>query len=276
MENIGLIYQVQNQELRNSPLFGVRAMGLGGHNSPRFVSRPRGMGTLLFLQLHQEGYINGEKTGQNACVIWPPSSSHHYGNNRREWSNSWIHFTGDEALSLAQRYNMPLGRPFYLSRPGLFDKYISLILEECRSRVLPDRSILKTLYTLFLTELKRDLNEELPHGRIPGEILKAKDMADTAYHRKLTLSDFSRECHLSANYLTGQFKKHFGRSLIDYLIEVRITHAKELLSNVNLPVDRVAETCGYDDTAYFSKLFKKQTGHSPTGYRRKINSKEPL
>jgi AraC-like DNA-binding protein len=69
--------------------------------------------------------------------------------------------------------------------------------------------------------------------------------------------------------LTGEFKKTFGLSLIDYLIKVRISHARELLGNVNLPISHIAESCGYEDGAYFSKLFKKQTGFSPTEYRRR-------
>jgi AraC-like DNA-binding protein len=265
----GVIYQVQDESIRNNPRFGIRSLGINGANPPRLFYRSQGMETLLFLQLHSPGKITGVKTKENASIIWPPRSPHDYGNKNIPWTNSWIHFTGSYSFNLLKKYKIPIGSPFYLKRSQLFDKYLNMFLEELRNHPKPNESILISLYHIFLLEVERDLNESKTNSIIHEGILKAKDLADTVYYQKLSLRDFSRACHLSENYLTGEFKKTFGLSLIDYLIKVRISHARELLGNVNLPISHIAESCGYEDGAYFSKLFKKQTGFSPTEYRRR-------
>lgn len=63
-----------------------------------------------------------------------------------------------------------------------------------------------------------------------------------------------------------------GVSPIQYLINKRIAHAKHLLSTSDMPIAKIATECGYDDPVYFSQVFKRITGYSPTEYR-KINKK---
>jgi two-component system response regulator YesN len=63
------------------------------------------------------------------------------------------------------------------------------------------------------------------------------------------------------------FKKELGKNFVDYLNEIRIEKAKELLKDVQYKAYEIAEMVGIPDAHYFSKLFKKYVGVTPTEYR---------
>ncbi|MFC4810718.1 response regulator [Paenibacillus sp. GCM10023250] len=87
------------------------------------------------------------------------------------------------------------------------------------------------------------------------------------YNRNLTLQMLADEFYMNRNYIGQLFIKHVSRSFTDYLAELRIRRACELLRDSNLPVHRVGEEVGYHDAYYFSKIFKKMTGRTPRAYR---------
>ncbi|MDD3337572.1 MAG: response regulator [Lachnospiraceae bacterium] len=84
----------------------------------------------------------------------------------------------------------------------------------------------------------------------------------------ITLEDIAKHVGLSETYLSGEFKKQVGKSVVDYLTYTRIQHAKELLLNHEVSINEVAEQVGFNDAKYFTKRFKKFTGVSPNEYRK--------
>jgi YesN/AraC family two-component response regulator len=88
---------------------------------------------------------------------------------------------------------------------------------------------------------------------------------------KVTLENVGKALHFSPIYCDSIFKKETGRSIIDFLIELRIDEAKKLLNEQIFSVYDVAETVGFEDYNYFSRTFKKRTGYTPKKY---INSFE--
>jgi len=75
------------------------------------------------------------------------------------------------------------------------------------------------------------------------------------------------EVHLTPEYLSYLFKKEFGTTLTDYIMMVRMDHAKEALRNTNLSIDDVAQDSGFANTTYFFKKFKDYVGMTPRKYR---------
>ena len=69
-------------------------------------------------------------------------------------------------------------------------------------------------------------------------------------------------------YFSTMFKKETGENFIDYLIKIRIKNAKHLLLQSNLNIDGIATAVGYSDTKYFTKLFRKKTGLSPSEFKK--------
>lgn len=107
-----------------------------------------------------------------------------------------------------------------------------------------------------------------------GDVLKAeevieqiKDYIDTHYSESIRLADFAEQYFFSGEYLSKLFKLRFGTNIYEYLLEVRMERAKELLSTTDVKVGDVATRVGYPDTNYFSKAFRNYTGVTPKEWR---------
>lgn len=107
----------------------------------------------------------------------------------------------------------------------------------------------------------------LQESRYRSEIAKAIEFIHLHYREKLTLDYVASLVNMNSAYFSRLFKKEVGMGFAQYLTEYRIGIACELLRGKELRVAEVAEQTGYEDDNYFSKVFKRVTGCSPTQYR---------
>ena len=92
------------------------------------------------------------------------------------------------------------------------------------------------------------------------------------YFTKLSLSDIASEFGVTSEYLSALFAKETGMNFVTYLKKFRITKAQELLLQTDKKIYEIAFAVGYDDPAYFYRVFKEATGVSPKTYLRNQNS----
>ncbi len=91
------------------------------------------------------------------------------------------------------------------------------------------------------------------------------------YAEEITLEELSKEVGLSKSYLSTMFKKETGRNIVEYVNDLRIKKAKELILKSDLRIFEVAERIGFKDPKYFSKQFKRSVGVSPNDYKNQLN-----
>lgn len=82
------------------------------------------------------------------------------------------------------------------------------------------------------------------------------------------IADIARQVYINEQYLMRTFKKTTGISILEFITNERVWLAKELLVNTDYPVKQVADSVGYGNYSYFTKLFKRNTGLTPQAYRR--------
>lgn len=86
-------------------------------------------------------------------------------------------------------------------------------------------------------------------------------------NEKITLSKMATLCNISTSYFSKLFARENRGSLSDYVNQIRIDNAKELLNKTDWPIRSIAENSGYDDSGYFIKVFKHHTGKTPAEFR---------
>ena len=91
------------------------------------------------------------------------------------------------------------------------------------------------------------------------------------YPNRITLDILSIYASCNASYLSHLFKLKTGQNLSDYINEVRLNKAKILLSSGNDSITNIAYACGYNQSAYFTKIFKEHFGVTPKEYRNNID-----
>ena len=126
--------------------------------------------------------------------------------------------------------------------------------------------------------LKRAV-EQLEKEMIPGDVAffseseKRNELADSAekiktyleahYNEVITRNDIEKQAHLNQDYINRLFKAYTGYTLMEYIQYYRISMAKKMLRESMETVSEIGMAVGYDSPAYFSKIFKKQTGMTP-------------
>ncbi|GAB2701307.1 helix-turn-helix domain-containing protein [Paenibacillus thermoaerophilus] len=104
------------------------------------------------------------------------------------------------------------------------------------------------------------------HDETVGKIMAI--VREKYMRQELSLDSIADELGLSAAYIGRLFKKHTMNTILNYIIEVRMEKARELLLATNLPVGDIAERTGFSNSPYFYKAFKKINGVTPADFRR--------
>ncbi|SCW66503.1 AraC-type DNA-binding protein [Ruminococcaceae bacterium YRB3002] len=140
--------------------------------------------------------------------------------------------------------------------------------------------MLKLLTVELMIILSRTMQGEweeslrVKNGKAKELVLIAKDYMDANYDRGITIADAAQYVFLSQGYFTRAFKEEIGMSPMNYLMNVRINRACELLRNDDIKVSAIATAVGFSSAQRFNVAFKKHTGLTPVEYRRNRNKKE--
>lgn len=100
-----------------------------------------------------------------------------------------------------------------------------------------------------------------------GHIATVIDFINNNYSKDISLEEMTRQAHLSKFHFIRIFKKFTSYSPHQYLLSVRLSHSRELLSSGLYSIGDVADKCGFKRLDYFSALFKKKFHCNPSEYR---------
>jgi len=109
--------------------------------------------------------------------------------------------------------------------------------------------------------------QEKRSGRSSNVIEHTQKYISEHYAKNVSIAEIAASVYLSQTYVSLLFKQETGETIYEYLMKVRIEKAKEMLRDPRIKFYEVCEQVGYTDPSYFSKLFKKMTGLTPSAYR---------
>ena len=141
----------------------------------------------------------------------------------------------------------------------------------------PDECLLYGRMLLLLGLLRQDAAQSQRgiHGQLSA-MHNAKKYIDAHYGERLTNADVAAAVNLSDSRFRYLFRMTYGFSPHQYLVDVRISAAKQMLWDTDIPIVTIAEQCGFGCQQYFNDIFKRETGTSPGRYRSAFSRKYEL
>lgn len=126
-------------------------------------------------------------------------------------------------------------------------------------------SITEYLYNLVITALQI---EETADANCKSKVKMAIEYINEYYYEDITVNDLAYKYGVSPNYFSTIFKKEMGKTVINYITEVRIKNACDFLIYTKASIVDIGEKIGYQEPQYFFRVFKKVTGKTPLEYRK--------
>lgn len=190
--------------------------------------------------------------------------------NTELWSLRWCHFYGPSMPAIYAKYCERGGLP--VIRGVDMVQYTSILTDIytlASSDYIRDMRINGKLNDLLTLLMESSWHREA-HTNAPKkmEISQVKSFLDEHYKEKLSLESVASHFFIDKHYLARLFKEQYGVTLVTYLQQVRITHAKRMLRFTDKSIEEIGLECGIGELNYFSRVFKKLEGVSPSEFRR--------
>ncbi len=222
-------------------------------------------------QLMYEGKTYELETGD--CVFIDCKKAYSHSTSNDLWKLEWCHFYSSTMSSIYEKYLERGGKPvFKIDNPSVLVNLIHDLYDLALGNdYIRDMRINEKLSSLLTLIMEESWNPEAkaitPRKRV--ELENIKEYLDEHYVEHISLEELSNRFFISKFYLTKIFKETYGTTINNYLISKRITKAKQYLRFSNMTIDEIGQAVGMDDANYFSRIFKKVEGMSPTTYKKK-------
>lgn len=130
------------------------------------------------------------------------------------------------------------------------------------------RNILSETWNLLIKELQENPGNHNITGTDQTNRLRSMiAYINQYYSEKIALAEIAKAASVSEREASRCFKKNIGQSPMEYLIQYRLNQSKKLLLETNMTITDICQQCGFSDSAYFGKVFRKSYGMTPSEYR---------
>jgi len=231
---------------------------------------------LFFIVLRGEGTLAYEGGAQmlreGDCVFIDCRKPYTHATGDALWALQWVHFDGPNMIGMYQKYRERGGKCRF--HPDNAKQYIDLLSSIYQTAVSADyvrdmriNELLSRLLTLLMEASWSPIS--VKKAASERHVLRdVKGYLDENFVKKIALDELAERFFINKFYLTRIFKEQYGYSVVNYVMILRIARAKQLLRFSDLTMEKIGEICGMPDANYFSRVFRKVEGTSPSEYRK--------
>ncbi|WP_219838396.1 AraC family transcriptional regulator [Paenibacillus sp. R14(2021)] len=211
---------------------------------------------------------------ERSLIVIPADAPHAYGAGDKDpWTIYWFHFRGEQAAAYASL----LGggqHPLMLTTSDS-DRFVTLFhqcydLLSTKSYSAAHQLLAVQTAAYAMSQLGLISAERGDEDRRKPYVEAALQFMTVRLEHDLTLDEIARHAQISKQHLNHLFKASTGFAPIDYYHRMKMQRASQLLDLTSLSIKEICLSLGYKDPYYFSRLFKKMMGLSPTAYRSKL------
>ena len=204
------------------------------------------------------------------CFFIDCHKPHYYRSlNDVPWNVLWIHFNGGKSK---EYYEYFISHKKNIFKTPNFDDITSIILEiintndlqNVNAEILTSKMIVELLTFVLTAHDKFDDSDTA----INQKLEKIYDYINTNFKENLTLDDLASKFYISKFYLTREFKKIYGITIFQHIINTRINFAKIQLRFSDKSIEEISHLCGFNDQSYFARQFKKVENVTCLAYRK--------
>jgi len=208
-----------------------------------------------------------------SAILYRPRQKIYYRACADLYINNWIRFAPDETF--VTKAPLPFGVPFSIKDPVYCHHLFQLLVfEHSFNNPKKESSIqllLQTLFNKLVESYESNFNNEItPHYY---NLLKLRTAIHSNPGHEWSVPKMAELLHISPGYLQVVYKKTFGISPMNDVIQSRIRSAQEYLMHSSYSVAEIAERCGYRHVEHFCRQFKQVTGFSPREYHKRSRLK---
>lgn len=215
--------------------------------------------------------INGNKieAEKGSVILYSPKDSQEYIYYLDENPDIyWIHFSGSDPQKIIDDSNIIFKRKINILKRHDYIIIMDKIIQEIQKKEIDYLNMCNLYIKQLFLLIKRSTDENTYiNNNINKEIQNILDSFEENYNKPLFIAEYAKNHNISICWLIKLFKQQVGITPKDYLINIRLNKAKELLITSEYTINEIAEIVGYEDALYFSRLFKKRIGMSPTQYK---------
>lgn len=245
------------------------------HGAEFEVRRPHGSGDYMLLLLHSPSVhlLGGQRVldGGSSVIIYKRGTPQLY-RGQSELVNDWVHFEPEEdELSLLDELGIPLER--FITLESL-NKLSSIVRRMCQETYSGAKNSEKSS-ALYLKLLFYKLSDLMSESSAAGEaselyrrLSRAREKIYSDPQSVESVGDIAKQVSVSLSYLQHKWREFFGVTVVRDITSARLEYAKYLLFSTGYGISAVAKMCGYDNDVHFMRVFKQNTGQTPSEYRR--------
>ena len=207
----------------------------------------------------------------DAFLICPEELIYYEADRKQPWSYTWIGMQGIKVKGYLERTSLLKSLVFHYDQDDRMRLCHEKMFEADQIKNNKDLIMNSIMYE-YLFLLARKFPGGLPeeNKKKAGFVDEALKYIESAYCDPITVQDIADRLNINRSYLSRLFRTITGISIQDYLLDYRIRQACILLKNSDLSIRTIAHSVSYMDALYFSRLFHRKKGMTPSEYRKHI------
>lgn len=264
-------------QVKNLPVY---LTGIGGSEYQYHVKRPEGYNwhQILF-SAKGRGCLKFDSTAvtleENCLFFLPAGYPHEYFPVGNSWDVRWTAFDGYACRHILSEFGMTKPVSVKLEDPAPMQSLFNKMLGAQKSDIVYGDYTCSGLIYQYMIEFHRLCSDKSLTGGVDRSdiLVPVLNYIDENFRENFPMTVLAEQAGVSPQHLCRIFKQTMNMRPNEYLTRRRIKEAKQLLTDTRLTVAEVGERSGFPDTSYFSTVFKRYEGTSPSEYKKSESGK---